>query len=347
MMKHWLFGRPHLPTREIRNILVVRRNGIGDMICALPVIRALKKAHPQARLTVLADSANAPVARSCEAVDEVLVFPLRPRLFPGRTWQAWRVARDLRKRGFDLAVGVSGSFSRLLAQIIYGTGAGIRAGTLSPERAAEPFYYSHYRVRHDGSRTHQIITGVEILKSMGTECDPDAIRLTLPPAEIERAREWVRSHFPGGKPVVWLHLTNRRPESRWSPTHFKNLAFRLIQKTDADIVLGRSVGDPNFSPSLFESLSHDRVAWFENESFVKFAAALGQSKVVVCGDGGVMHLAAALQTKVVALFSATEPEIWRPWGNEHIVLRNGNDVSTITVDHVFDAVVKGLSVRSS
>ena len=86
MTKRWLFGQPRPPAREIRTILVIRRNGIGDMICALPVVRALKKAHPEAKLTVLADEANAPVARCCEAIDEVLVFPLKPRLFTGRTW---------------------------------------------------------------------------------------------------------------------------------------------------------------------------------------------------------------------------------------------------------------------
>ena len=345
MTKRWLFGQPRQPAREIRTILVIRRNGIGDMICALPVVRALKKAHPKAKLTVLADEANAPVARCCEAIDEVLVFPLRPRLFTGRTWQAWRTARDLRKRGFDMAIGVSGSFSRLLAQMVYGTGAGIRAGTLPPDRVAEPFYYSHYRGRHDGSRTHQILTGAEILQSMGIECDPDAIHLPLHPAEIDWAKNWIQSGLNPTKPVVWLHLSNRRPESRWPASYYKELAAKLIEKTDACVVLARAAGDPDFDPSFFEPLPRGRAAWFENESFPKFAAALGQASITVCGDGGVMHLAAAVGTNVVALFSATEPEIWRPWGSGHAVLRRGADVNLIPVDEVFDAVVQRLKLK--
>jgi ADP-heptose:LPS heptosyltransferase len=190
---------------------------------------------------------------------------------------------------------------------------------------------------------HQNITGVEILKSMGIESDPNAIALKLPPAEIEWAREWVRSNLPAGKPIVWLHLSNRRPKSRWPAGRFKQLAARLIEKTGACVVLARSAGDIDVPPSAFEPLAKERVAWFENDSFAKFAAALGQSKVVVCGDGGVMHLAAALGVRVVALFSATEPEIWRPWGDQHTVLRNGDDVSNITIDEVFKAVAKSLS----
>lgn len=315
------------------------------MVCALPVLRALKKAHPKARLTVLADEANAPVARLCEAVDEVLVFPLRPRLLPGRNWQVWRAARELRRRGFDMAIGISGSFSRLLAQLVYGTGAGIRAGTLPPERVAEPFYYSHYRVRHDASRTHQIQTGVELLKSMGIECDPDAIGIDLPAAEIESAKKWIASKLVCDRPIVWLHLSNRRPESRWPAGRFKQLAAKIIRETDACVVLARAPGDREFDPSLIEPLDSRRVVWFESDSFLEFAAALSQARIAVCGDGGVMHLAAALGTSVVALFSATEPEIWRPWGEHHRILRRGDNVNLIPVDEVFSAVVESLKSR--
>jgi ADP-heptose:LPS heptosyltransferase len=344
-IKRWLLGCPRPPAGEVRSILVVRRNGIGGMVCALPVLRAPKKVHPKAQLTVLADEANAPVARLCEAVDEVLVFPLRPRLFHGRSWEAWRTARELRGRGFDLAVGVSGSFSRLLAQIVYGTGAGIRAGTLPPERVAEPFYYSHYRVRHDASRTHQIQTGVEILSSMGIACDPGAIRLNIPTPEIDRAKSWLISKLDPARPLVWLHLSNRRAESRWSAEDFKELARQLIEKTDANIVLARAAGDSDFDPAFFESLPRNRVACFENKSFLKFAAALSQARVAVCGDGGVMHLAAALGVSVVALFSATEPEIWRPWGDQHRVIRRGDNVNLINVDEVFTAVAESLKPK--
>ncbi len=342
MTKRLLFGWPRPPAREIRRILVIRRNGIGDMICALPVLRALKKAHPTARLTVLADDANAPVARCCEAVDEVLVFPLRRRLFTGRTWQAWRTARDLKKRRFDLAVGISGSFSRLLAQMVYGTGAGIRAGTLSPDRIVDPFYYSHYRVRYEGSRTHQILTGAEILQSIDIECDPGAIDLPLPSAEIDGAKSWLKSHLDATRPVVWLHLSNRRPESRWPTARYKELVSKLVEKTDVSVILARTAGDPDFEPSFFEPLPRGRAAWFEDDSFLKFAAALGLAQIAVCGDGGVMHLAAAVRTRVVALFSSTEPEIWRPWGASHVVLRRGEDVNLISVDEVFSAVVQCL-----
>jgi ADP-heptose:LPS heptosyltransferase len=343
--KQLLFGTPRPPSRAIQNILVIRRNGIGDMLCAFPLLRALRKAHPAARLTVLADPANAEAARCCEAVDEVLVFPLRPRLVSGRTWEAWRTARELRKRRYDAVIGVSGSFSRLLAQMVYGTGAGIRAGTLPPERVAEPFYYSHYRVRYDASRTHQILAGAEILKSMGIDCDPNAIELRVSDAEAEWARAWIAAKLDASKPIVWLHLSNRRAESRWEASRFRELAHRLVNATDAGIVLARAPDDPHFQPSEFESLPTDRAAWFETGSFKQLAAGLARSQVAVCGDGGVMHLGAAVGTRVVAMFSGTEPEIWRPWGASHIVLRRGEDVDLISADEVFRAVVEFLKFK--
>jgi ADP-heptose:LPS heptosyltransferase len=347
LLRQLILGRPRPPSDEVKNILVIRRNGIGDMVCALPVLRALKRGFPLCRITVLADRENAAIARFCEAVDEVLVFPLRPRLFRGRSWEAWRVGRELRKRKFDLVLGVSGSFSRLLARLVYGTGAPKRVGTISPERAPDPFYFTHCRIRPSGSRLHQVLTGVELLQTIGVDCDPDAIQLHLPQDEIAGAKRWLQSEIDPARPMVWLHLSNRRPESRWNAESFGRLAARLVEQTEACVVLARQKGDTVGGPELITGLPPRRAAWFENSSFVKFAAALSQARAVVCGDGGVMHLGAALGCRVVVLFSATEPEIWRPWGPDHLVLRRGPDVNMIGVDEVFDAVRDALADRRS
>jgi ADP-heptose:LPS heptosyltransferase len=197
-------------------------------------------------------------------------------------------------------------------------------------------------VRYNASRTHQILTGAEILASMGLECDPDAIGINIPDAETDRAKAWLKARLDPARPLVWLHLSNRRPESRWAAENFKQLTQRLIEGTDANVVLARAPGDTDFDRSYFDSVQNNRVAWFENESFLTFAATLAQARVVVCGDGGVMHLGAAVGSTVVALFSATEPEIWKPWGPAHRVIRRGERVDLIPVEDVLPAVVSCL-----
>ncbi|MBV9463688.1 MAG: glycosyltransferase family 9 protein [Verrucomicrobiae bacterium] len=349
-LRQLIYGRPRPPSHRIDRILAIRRNGIGDMVCALPVLRGLKKAYPRASLTVLASRENAEIARCCEAVDRVLVYPLGGGLpLRGRTWQSWRTAKALRRMKFDIVVGISGSFSRLLAVMVYGTGAGKRVGTIPPELASDPFYYTHFRIRPPGSRLHQIETGLEILQALGIQGDPDAIGFRPPDADLTAMDEWLRSKFAGGsghEPIVWLHISNNRPESRWDPKRFKKLAERLLSETNANLVIARAGRDRKAPVLPFRKILGDRATWFENPSLLQFAAALSRAKVVVCGDGGVMHLGAAVGSRVVALFSGTEPEIWRPRGREHVVLKRGETANQISVDEVYQAVARQLRSKA-
>ena len=64
---------------SIKNILIIRRNNIGDMICAIPMFRTLRKAFSDARITVLAEESNAGIIERASFIDETIVFKKRDR----------------------------------------------------------------------------------------------------------------------------------------------------------------------------------------------------------------------------------------------------------------------------
>src|SRR5919201_4063948 len=120
------------PRREAawppRKILLIRRNGIGDMICALPLVRRVRAGFPSARIDLLASERNAPILQDLPIVDRVLVYRRGRGLLRNHYFNLRRFMRPVRKERYDLAIAITGGFSRLVAVIAYATGVPRRVG---------------------------------------------------------------------------------------------------------------------------------------------------------------------------------------------------------------------------
>ena len=92
-----------IENENIKNILVIRRNNAGDMICAIPVFRTLKKQFPDASITVLAESSNAHVIRGASFIDNLLVYEKGEGIYRNKYLNYWRLFRENRTK-FDLVI---------------------------------------------------------------------------------------------------------------------------------------------------------------------------------------------------------------------------------------------------
>src|SRR5664279_3893890 len=89
-----------------RRILVVRRDNIGDLVCTTPLLSVLRGRFPEARITALVNSYNAPVLNGNPEVDEICVYRKAKHRKPGesklRIWlETWRLIQRLRSESFD------------------------------------------------------------------------------------------------------------------------------------------------------------------------------------------------------------------------------------------------------
>src|SRR5207248_7086650 len=111
-----------------RKILLIRRNGIGDMICALPLVRRVRAGFPAARIDLLASERNAPILERLALLDRVLVYRRGSGLLRNHYFNLRRFMRPLREERYDLVIAIAGGFSKLLAVITYATGIPRRIG---------------------------------------------------------------------------------------------------------------------------------------------------------------------------------------------------------------------------
>ncbi len=339
---------------RVRRILVVRKDNIGDVLCTTPALRALRRAFPEAYLAILvAEHCRAAVEQNPDA-DEVLTYTKAKHragsLGLAALWDLVWVIRDLRARAFDLAIAMGRPCSRSSAWLAYVSGARWRLGYSTP--ALQPFPFFVNLGCDPGTMTsHEVDGCLELLGSIGIP--PAGRRLTLipnPDTVVAIRRRLGRAEAESGG-VALIHISNRREASRWPLAAFAEAADRLHKQLGVSIVLSWAPG--NASNPLFpgddgkveeiEQQMQARPIPLRTPNLGDLIAAVSVCDLVLCTDGGLMHIAAALDIPQVVLFGETSVMHWTPVSEKCTLLRRGRRVDQISVEEVVAASVAVVS----
>jgi len=334
---------------RVRRILVIHHYDIGDVLCVTPALRALRRAFPRAHLAILvAEYCRAVVERNPD-VDEVLSYS-RPKHRSGRMGRLvygdlLRVIRDIRARRFDLAIAMRRPFSNTNSCLAYVTGAPWRLGYLSP--TSHPFRFTLNLGRHPGDQVlHEVDGGLELLAAIGVSATGRELTL-VPDPDVQAAmrRRLGDMGLLRGRGVALVHISNRRETSRWPLSSFARAADALHQKLGLSIVLSWAPGDarnPLFPGD--DGKAEEVAAQMRTRPLLLRTATLGEliatvslSDFVVSTDGGLMHIAAALDIPQVVLFGKTYQSQWVPISQKSVVLQRDLRADRISVDEVVAA----------
>lgn len=291
------------------NVLIVRPDGIGDLVLSLPVASQLRQLVPGAKIGFLTSPITAPILEHHPDVDYVRTVRLTDPLSNLRAAFAG---------GVDAAVFLK-PFRRLmwaavLARVPVRVATGFRWYSILANRRV----FEH---RSDFMR-HESDYNVEMLKGLGL--NPRAVtKPTLRVTEEERMageRRWLGVPHPR----VVIHPGGRSAR-RWRPEHFRDLAFQLAQTGYGVVLTGNdserieferhtvsTTGVPVGISNLMGRLS-----------IRELMAVIANAHVVVSGATGPAHLGAAVGTPVVSLFDPRKnnlPVRWKPMGSG-LVLR--------------------------
>lgn len=301
----------------VERILVVQWDHLGDAIITTPIFEPLRRRYPGARIEVLAAPWNRAVFDLVEEVDQVHVCPhnrFAPR--PGLAWipavLAWGLR--MRRRHFDLAIDVRGEFphnvllwlSGARRRVGWGSGGG---GFLLTDKAV----YVPDRPELDSRMALLECLGIE---AAGEDRRP-LPRLRPTPTAIDLAESAWREAAPasGARRVV-IHVGAGTAAKRWPAEHWRTLLAGLAERDDLVVALVGADGDRETARAILGSrLRPAAVDWTGRLGIAELAAVLQQADVMVGADSGPAHLAAAVGTPVVVLFSGTNRlEQWRPQG---------------------------------
>ena len=334
-----LWRRPRLAPAALRalrprRVLIVRQhNQMGDMVCATPVLRAIREAYPEAEIALVCAPINRDVVLHSPHLDRVFVFDKRACTRPA---PLLRFVRTLRRFGPDLAfVLASVSWSVTSAALAAASGARHVVGA-----DGRPFGFDISR--HAFSLElpsfpemdrHAVDHNLAPLEAVGLDVSDRSTVVVPAPAEIARAAE-IRAVVPGKGPLWLMHPGAGKAQNLWPTERFAEIAARALEDGRRLLVLQ--------GPADGEVMARFRAAGPATPSEIPpvsvgvCAALLAAAERFLCNDTGLMHVAGAVGVPTLALFGPTDPDLWAPRGANLAWLRGaGGDLATLDTDTVW------------
>jgi heptosyltransferase-2 len=300
----------------MRRLLVVGPSWIGDTVLAQPLFKLLHARHDALALDVLAPPWTLPLLQRMPEVRRAAESPAgHGELRPARQWRA---ARELAREAYDQAIVLPNSFKSALVPCL--AGVPVRTGYLGELRRG---LLNDVR-RMDRERHPQLAQRYAALALARGETLPAA--LPAPALRVDAAQRsatLARLRLDGGRPVAVLCPgAEYGPAKRWPPRHFADLAQRLAGLGYAVWLVG-SPGDAATGAEIARLAPGAVSDLCGHTTLAEAIDVLDAARIVVSNDSGLMHVAAALQKTLVALYGSSSPAYTPPLSQAARVLNLG------------------------
>ncbi len=309
--------RRRTPPLAPRRILLLRLERIGDLLMALPAIRDVRALAPSAQIDLAVGGWNLSLASAVPYVDSVqrvdANWLARNEVSTGPSLLA--TARQWRGRVYDLAINFEPDIRTNL--LLAASGARWTAGWVSGGGGPVLDTGLDFDIRSHTSDNARRLVATVFGRMAPASTDP----LLVIPDDLRRAaRARLARHRRG--PVVAIHVSGGRLVKQWEPEKFGDVAHRLAAEQSATIVLTGGSADRSMVEIVKARVPHEQTVDVAGAvDLLELAAVLEQTDLLVTGDTGPMHLAAAVRTPVVAVFGPSDPVRYAPSGPADRIVR--------------------------
>jgi len=311
-------------------ILIVNPFGIGDVLFTTPLVRAVRRAFPSSRLYYLCNRRTEMILRNNPHLDRLFVYEkdeliARWRASPRQGLrEVGRLFRRLRQERFDLVIDLSlGERYSFLLQLF---GVPRRIGFNYRRRAQ----FLSDALRIDGYHdVHVVDYHRRLLRFMGIRLLEDSLELEPPEHDQRWAAEWLQSRglgrgrfLVGIVPAGGVSWGISAPFRRWNAEGFAAVGDWLIERHGAQVLLFGEAADRAICRTVARLMRHPTLDVSCQTTLGQFVGLLGRLDLVICNDGGPLHLAVTQGVKTVSIFGPVDPNVYGPYppGPRHRVV---------------------------
>lgn len=313
---------------EVRKIAVIRRNGFGDLLCAVPTMNYLKQHYPDAELTLFADTRNSALLPYLSCYDRAVIFK------PGNKYvEVLTTAWKHRKDQFDLAISIKPTEMKLINFFLTALGAKYQyaasAGSWHSRWLSHPQPVLPHEVK-----LHQAIKCLQLVCPEMTEVPPSLrpkIHLATQPGEL--------AHLP--KRYFVTTVSNNRPHNRLPPERHARLLNTFCSRHEIPVVISCLPQDKAQADAVMAYLRCPAYL-IASESLNTLLHLLGNCTLALSADGGFMHMVAAVDRPQVVLFANTLTEEWAPLSDKCTCLRSPSGLVDISDQQILAALADRL-----
>ncbi|MBS1112060.1 MAG: ADP-heptose--LPS heptosyltransferase [Nitrospirae bacterium] len=303
-------------------ILIRGVNWIGDAVITLPAIRSIRRAFPNAQISLLVKPWVAEIFKGSPDIDEIILYDEQYKGVIGKL----KLVRTLRRKKFDKAILLQNAFDAALIAWL----AGI------PERIG---YNRDFRgflltkavpVKNDAAGEHQVHYYLSLIKEAGINPVTAEPYIYLSDEEREHARALLNpspiTHHPS--PLIGINPgATYGSAKRWPAENFAELIRTIINELDGRVLIFGSPTEAEIADEILKKLeTRDSelkthiLNMTGKTNLRELTALISECDAFVTNDSGPMHMAAALHVPTVALFGSTDSSATGPFGDGHKVI---------------------------
>ncbi|MFO7761860.1 MAG: lipopolysaccharide heptosyltransferase II [Desulfobia sp.] len=304
----------NLKKLDLKKILVRSTNWIGDVIMTTPAVRTIRNNFPEAEISLLARPWVADIFAASPHIDRVIVYDKngRHRGFRGLL----HLSNTLKKQYFDAAILLQNAFEA--AFLAWKAGIPVRAGYKRDGRST----FLNYGIDLDkdiGNR-HQVYYYQDLLTKLGLTAGSEKLFLRL--SEDDRVRGQKYRSGLTSSPVIGLNPgAAYGPAKCWPAERYGSLASLIHEKSGAEFLVFGAPADKETGRKIAEQ-GEGYIHNLAGETTLSQAMALiANCDAFVTNDSGLMHVAAAAGTPLVAIFGSTDAAATGPFSDNASVIQ--------------------------
>lgn len=297
---------------DVENLLVVRLDNAGDVVMLGPALRAIKQNVPECRLTLLATTSGDAIAPYLPWIDDRIVWrPIWQELRhpPEEPARDLRLIADIAARGFDAAI-IFTSFKQdphVPGYVCYLAGVPLRAGE-SKEFGGATFTDELPSLLDE---LHQVERNLRLIERLGFRVCDRSLSISLSSSDRAAVNPVLRdAGIDVDKPFVVVHPGASAPARRYPISRYAEIV-RMLRVRGLQVAV---TGSNKERDLLLHLSTSSGIGLLDTESKTRvLAAVIERALAVICGNTLPMHLADAVHTPAVVLYSGTDLEAqWRP-----------------------------------
>jgi len=335
----------------LKNILITKPSSLGDIVLALPALRALRMSFPEAKISWLVRPEFAELIENHPHLDEIITFD---RKLLGKAWfhpsafgTLISLIRKLRRSEFDAVFDFQGLFRT--ASLSWLSGCKKRFGMANAREFATIFYT--HKIHQNIEDIHMVDYYLKIIQAAGAS--DFGVEFVLPqnPAAEDSVGKLLASHGIRDDYAV-LISGSAHQDKCWPPGRFAELAGRISSQYGLSIIATGSASETGIVEKVREKADVQIANLAGQTSLSELIALLKRARLVVGNDTGPGHIAAAAGVSLVLMFGRANPIRLEPYGRKHCVMAiepegRGTtinnfdpkyDIKRITVEQVYQKV---------
>lgn len=292
------------------NILIIKLSSLGDVVHALPALRALRLKFPSARISWMVNRGLEGILEGNPDLDEII-------LFDRKRWGRWHDRRALgelktfvtalRARQFDLVIDLQGLLRSGLLAVL--SNAPVRVG-FSNGRELSPLSYTH-KIAVPDDDIHAVDRYLLATSFLGAEVGEAVFPIAVSDADEAWAKQQV-GHIPPDQPLVLVNPSARWITKQWPLERFADVCRRLAGESVSVALIG-GAEDVERCRRLQELVGMSLPDLSGKTTLKQLAALMRHASLLLTNDSGPMHMAVAMGLPVVAIFGPTNPSRTGPY----------------------------------